>query len=67
VNPQAHVAAGISAVAAGASITSWLNDNAVFFTVAAATAAVLSGIAAFVFYVVSIYYKIKSEAKKNVV
>lgn len=65
MNPQAHVAAGVSAVAAGASITSFMNDNAVFFTVAAATAAVLSGVAAFVFYCVSIYYKIKAEHKKS--
>lgn len=65
MNPQAHVAAGVSAVAATASVTSFLTDNAVFFTVAAATAAVLSGFAAFAFYCVSIYYKIKSENKKS--
>jgi hypothetical protein len=64
MNPQAHVAAGISAVAAATSITSWLNDNAVFFTVAAAIAAVLSGTAAFIFYCVSIYYKIKNAHAK---
>ena len=65
MNPQAHVAAGVSAIAAGASITSWLTENAVFFTAAAAVAAVLSGLAAFTFYLVSIYYKIKTESKKS--
>jgi hypothetical protein len=65
VNIQAHIATGVSAVAAGASITSWFNDNAVFFTVAAAVTAVLSGLAAFVFYCVSIYFKIKNEHGKS--
>lgn len=65
MNPQAHIAFGVSAVAAGASITSWLTENAVFFTAAAAVVAVLSGLAAFVFYCVSIYYKIKNEQKKS--
>lgn len=64
MNPQAHIAVGVSAAAASASITSWMTDNAVFFTVAAAVVAVLSGLAAFTFYLVSIYYKIKSESKK---
>lgn len=59
MNVQAHIATGVSAVAAGASITSWLSDNAVYFTVGAAIFAALSGLAGFVFYVVSTYYKIK--------
>jgi hypothetical protein len=65
VTPQAHIAAGVSAVAASASITSWLTENAVFFTVAAAVVSVLAGVAGFVFYLVSTYYKIKNEQKKS--
>lgn len=56
---QPHVALAVTGVATGASAVSWATDHAVWFTIAAGTAAVLSGIAAFVFYMVSTYYKIK--------
>lgn len=61
----AHVATGVSAAAASASMASWLTDNAIFFTVAAAVIACLSGLAATFFYCTSIYYKIKYEYKKT--
>lgn len=60
-NP-AHGAAVVSAVAATASVGSWLSSHAVYFTVGAALAAILSGLAAFGFYCVSIYYKIKAHS-----
>lgn len=63
MSSPAHATAAISAVAATVSVGSWLAQNAVFFTIAAALAAVLSGCAAFAFYCVSIYYKIKYNQK----
>lgn len=57
-NP-AHAALAVTAASTAASLYAWFNNNAVFFTVAAAIAAVLSGLAAFIFYCVSTYYKIK--------
>lgn len=64
MSSPAHGAAVVSAVAATASVGSWLSNHAALFTVAAAVAAVLSGLAAFAFYCVSIYYKIKHESAK---
>lgn len=61
----AHIATGVSAAAASASVASWLTEHAIFFTVAAAVAAVLSGVAATFFYCTSIYYKIKYESIKT--
>lgn len=62
---QPHVLLAVSATTAGASAASWAVDHAAWFTIAAGTAAVLSGIAAFVFYIVSTYYKIKNAAKDD--
>lgn len=63
MSSPAHGAAAISAVAATASVAGWMSEHAVLFTIAAAVAAVLSGCAAFAFYCVSIYYKIKYNQK----
>lgn len=60
---QPHVALVVSGVTAGASAVNWATDHAVWFTIGAGTVAMLSGLAAFVFYVVSICYKIKSGGK----
>jgi hypothetical protein len=57
-NP-AHVALGVSS----ATLDAWLKTHAVFFTAAAAVAAILSGLAAFIFYCVSTYYKIKHNGR----
>jgi hypothetical protein len=59
MSTPAHAVAAISAVAATASLLSWFNDHAIMFTIGAAIAAMLSGGAAFAFYCVSIYFKIK--------
>jgi hypothetical protein len=61
---SANTTAAISAVAAATSLASWLTEHAIFFTVAAAIAAILSGLAATFFYCTSIYFKIKYEHKK---
>ena len=61
---QPHVLLAVSAATASASAASWSVDHAIWFTIAAAGTAVLSGLAAFIFYIVSIYYKIKY-AQKN--
>lgn len=61
---QANVTAAVSATAAAMSLASWLTEHAIFFTVAAAIAAIMSGMAATFFYCTSIYYKIKYEHKK---
>lgn len=57
----APIAAAISAASASASLASWSVEHAVYFTIAAAIAAVLSGFSAFFFYLVSTYFKIKYE------
>lgn len=60
---QPHVMLAVSTVTAGASAASWASDNAAWFTVGAGVVAMLSGLAAFVFYVVSTYFKIKNQGK----
>lgn len=60
---QPHVALVVSGVTASASALSWANDHAVWFTIGAGAIAMLSGVAAFIFYLVSTYYKIKSGGK----
>lgn len=62
-NSQSHVLLAVSAASASASVASWATEHLVWFTIAAAIAAVLSGLAAFFFYIVSIYYKIKYAQK----
>lgn len=61
---QAHVALAVSATTASASAVSWANDHAAWFTIGAGAFAMLSGLAAFIFYIVSTYYKIKSAGKQ---
>lgn len=60
---QPHFALIVSGVTASASAVSWANDHAVWFTIGAGAIAMLSGLAAFVFYLVSTYYKLKSGGK----
>lgn len=60
---QPHVALLVSGVTASASAVNWATDHAVWFTIGAGAVAMLSGLAAFVFYVVSICYKIKNGGK----
>lgn len=61
----ANVTASVSAAAASVAVGSWLTDHAIYFTVGAAVAAILSGAAATFFYCTSIYFKIKYEHRKN--
>lgn len=61
---QPHVLLAVSAATASVSAASWAIDHAVWFTIFAAGAAILSGLAAFVFYMVSTYYKIKYAQKE---
>ena len=61
----APVLAVSSAAAASASLASWVADHAIYFTILAAIAAILSGFAAFVFYIVSVYFKIRFEGEAH--
>lgn len=61
---QPHITLVVTSVAASASIASWATDHAVWFTIGAGAVAILSGLAAFTFYIVSTYYKIKSGGKQ---
>ena len=60
---QPHVLLAVTAAAATASAASWALEHAVWFTITAAISAVMSGIAAFMYYIVSIYYKVKYAQK----
>jgi len=62
---QPHIALVVSGVTASASAVNWATDHAVWFTIAAGSTAILSGVAAFIFYIVSTYYKIKTGGRSG--
>ncbi len=58
-----HVILAVTTVTASASAVSWATDHAVWFTIGAGVAAILSGAGGFAFYCVATYYKIKNKGK----